>query len=194
MTPESQELLGRWPLAASFNLQFDHTAVIAGAYKGAVLELLHDLYPSARFVGYEPQLWAYKQAVERCPYATIFPVALGTRTGLATMGEYGTDAASFNRIGEKWRVHEEAVMVDARVLLSPYPDVELFVCNMEGYEFELLHYLRSFGWLSNVKQLALQFHFGLGNDDSYQDIQNWLQDTHECVERVGHSWEHWRLK
>lgn len=156
LNQELQDLEDRWHIASilkSLITADAPTIVVAGAYKGLVVDYLATLYPSAPVLGYEPQGWAYEVARERNSIhknAKIYPYGLGVETkDSVPMGEFSTDACSFlEDSGERGFGNLE----DAALHLGP--GVDLLVINMEGYEYKLLPYLLRFA----PKALAVQFH------------------------------------
>lgn len=196
LSTDSEALADRWPLVYDFDLKPGQVALIAGAYKGAVMKLLGELYGCA-VLGYEPQLWAAERAEALLQPTSLRwflrPYAIGDRNGVFPMGEFHTDACSFVRLGEEWREHGEGTMREAGDALDDegLTSIALAVLNMEGYEYTLLPHLKKIGWLDRIDRMALQFHTGLGNDGNHGDIQSMLWRTHRLVKRVGSSWEYW---
>lgn len=174
-----KELAATWPLAFMFNLALGEEAVVAGAYKGKLMELLARLYPDARIIGFEPQPWAWEEAVARLQPPFLFNnvelhcYAIGTKEGLQPMGEWGTDACSFVNVGEHARAHGEGMMHDADEALTKvigHGPIGLMILNMEGYEFELLAWLLHTGWLNRTFRLAVQWHLDLNNTYGARDM------------------------
>src|SRR3989304_10112589 len=99
------QLIKDWPLALQFDLPEDSVVVVAGAYRGLVMELLRHLYPTCKLWGFEPQEWAAHDAAERLrkfdprvPWS-ILPYGLGVEDATLQLGEWHTDAASFIHTG-----------------------------------------------------------------------------------------------
>lgn len=183
LSPESAALLERWPLARAFHLQRDDPALVVGAYKGDVMVLLHELY-GARPIGYEPQVWAADIAQKRAgEYGIVHPYALGEKSGMFQMGEFGTDACSFFRTT---RESAGAMMEEA---VAEFDDKGLRHCalaviNIEGYEFALLPHLLMNNALQPIPKIAIQWHLNLAPEFDRERAQAILADlerTHVCV-------------
>lgn len=197
-TIRSQDLLDRWPLAKEFSLTEDSEVLVAGAYKGAVCRLLAEMYDCCGY-GFEPQRWAYEEAMKEVAEFhswLILPFGLGTplyRGGIP-MGEWGTDACGVHRVGQREQGH--GWFVDAKPLLDALvmggEGFDLFVCNMEGFEFELLPYLAIKRWIEPIKKIAIQWHHGIsGKDDRYPHLQVMLDKTHDLVIDDAPKWQYW---
>lgn len=184
------ELAGNWPLCFDFDLKPGSKVVVAGAYKGKLIDLLTDLYTCICY-GYEPQVWAAMEATERLKkkggYATIHPYGLGVDDVELPMGEFHTDACSFVRWGPGTREQGTGWTREATKELSKYfpgdAHIDLAVINMEGYEFVLLPYLIDTGWLDRIDRLAIQWHLDLNLWDS-QDMDDLLAIMEERGHKV----------
>jgi hypothetical protein len=201
-----RQLGSNWPLYRKFNLDESSLVVVAGAYQGIVMQLLADAYAPNMIMGYEPQVWAATKARERLAAydnCRVVGYGLGIAEGVFDMGEYFTDACSFVNVGEGSREHGAGFMKDAAERLKIiatvsklYPersdDIDLFVMNMEGYEFELLPYLLETGILANhVRKLAVQWHHGFGNDNNYEELLERLDNIYTRVVDEAPSWIYW---
>lgn len=199
MNQDTTDLLTRWPLALQLDLQPGEKVIVVGAYKGLTIDLLDTLYPDLRFIGYEPQGWAWEEAVRRLSQRlgsrlTLYPYAIGAEAGERMMWEHDTDAASFYRTDQRLvgtvnvrDVHEEMWKWELT-----HDRSDMLLMNCEGAEFELLPILIEQGVVKCMRQLVLQFHMGLGNDDGYIDICKSLLKTHRCL-RADKDW-HWWVK
>lgn len=177
MNPELEDLLERWPMGRSFNLPEKSTIIVVGAYKGITMELLDDLYHPARIVGFEPQLWAQTEAVLRLvnrDNCTVLPFGLGDKTTRLPMGEFYTDACSFINVGPGSREQGEGQIAEALDIFNAMNlwVVDLMVMNIEGYEFQLLPYLRKMKILNRINRIAIQWHPGLNDDLPSTDDMN----------------------
>lgn len=186
-----RELLKVWPMGWQFGLPPHSVCVVAGAYKGRVMDLLHQVYKPARILGYEPQPWALERArarVGHLPSCELYPYGLGTVDGTFEMGEWETDACSF--------VNHVRVMGmgELRRIETVFPTevIDLAVINMEGYEFNLLPHMVEQGMMDRWLRLAVQFHHGFGNDAVYPELRRMLARTHDVVIDQAPQWVYWR--
>ncbi len=125
------------------------------------MRLLAEMYPEHRLIlGFEPQ----SPASVRCYEATKkYPRMIVCNSGLLAdkriheklpMGEFGTDACSM--LGAS-REQGEGIFTDAYVNLAHDAPFDLFVMNLEGYEYQLLWYLAQKG-PGYIRSFAVQFH------------------------------------
>jgi FkbM family methyltransferase len=181
---------------ASFNFCTEDVAIVAGAYKGDTIAFLRGLY-NMKVVGFEPQTWAFDYADDQFAQdhaVRVYPYGIGTKNGRVRMGEWGTDACSFVP-DPAARTHGEGEMCDFAEVVGAIAwlrdGCDLAVFNMEGYEYELLPYMASFGYLAKVNHLVIQFHdMDLQEGRIYSDTQRLLERTH--VRKWEHAnWAHW---
>lgn len=177
--------------------------MVAGAYKGKVMQLLADMYPDYGIIlGFEPQPWARFQAEYRLKeykWAIVEDYGIGTKTGTFTMGEWETDGCSFVNIGESALQHGEGRLVDAVDIFDTFgfreeTPLDLAVFNMEGYEFDLLPYMIEKELMQYVKRIAVQFHHGFGNDFDFQETLKGLSLTHKLVIDEMPQWGYWERR
>lgn len=184
MHDDCQVLLEQWSLAKKFGLPPNSTVFIIGAYQGLAMELLDEVYHPRHLVGFEPQLWAVENATKRLQGRnyTLFPAGLGIEKGTFPMGEYHTDGCSFINTGPDSRTFGEGQLWDANetlIILNP-PKIDLMIINIEGYEWYLLPYLQENGWLDRIDRLAVQWHYGLGEDPrDDHDLANYVDKIQE---------------
>lgn len=177
MNQECAELIERWPLILDFALPEHSNVVVVGAYKGLAMEALANLYPTCRIAGFEPQSWAFEEANERLadyPNARVANIGLGVKDDLLDMGEWHTDAASFVNTGPDSRLHNAQYIGEADKCLrdiAGFEHIDLMICNIEGYEYTLIPYLRDKGWLTRIDRLAVQWHL-FPQQDLDEDIMN----------------------
>lgn len=189
------ELIATWPLCQLFRLQPGDRAVVAGSYKGKVIQALLELYPGIHVDGFEPQRWANEEATQRLkPYQptiawTIYPFALGDQTRQnVPMGEFGTDACSFINVGPQAREHGAGDMVDVVDALNVIGGrVDLMVLNCEGYEYRLIRHMITAKLLPSIKRLAIQWHVGLSGNGDLQ-AEEW--DVDQLLNSVGFTADH----
>lgn len=174
MREELEALLERWPLGARLDLPANSNVVIVGAYKGITMELIDELYHPELIIGYEPQPWAFKVALEVVMAhgnMEVYNLALGDKAQLVEMGEWETDACSLVNKGPQARKHGQAMMVPADWSLSLINHIDLMIMNIEGYEYTLLPYMRAHDILRKTERLAVQWHLDLapGLDEDMMD-------------------------
>lgn len=196
VTPDIKELLDIWPMGWTFDLPEDSAVVVAGSYKGRVLDLINQVYNPGRIYGFEPQKWAYEIANERMAYAKNvlnLNVAIGITSGEFKMGEWGTDGCSF--INTEVRVSGIGNMID---IATAFPNemipIHLAIFNMEGYEFDLLPYMIQNQMMGNWHRFAVQFHHNFGNDHGYSELLKNMAKTHEIIIDNAPQWIYWRKK
>ena len=186
MNKECEELLERWPLAKAFDLPPNSITIVVGAYQGLAMELLSELYNPKHLIGFEPQKWAVDEAISRLNGRnyTLFPAGLGVAKGTFPMGEWHTDACSFINTGPGSRYQGTGELWDADetlTILLP-SKIDLLIMNIEGYEWSLLPYLQEKGWLDKIDRLAVQWHYGLGEDPkSDKDVSDYI----DKIEQTG---------
>lgn len=189
-SPEDiRELAAVWPLCFEFKLHPGARMLVAGAYKGKVIQLLADMYPDYGTIwGLDPQTWALGQAQIRLDgYRDIVlhNIGIGAKHGQFTMGEWETDACSFVNIGENARTSGKGDLVLAESVFKECGftkyGLDLAVFNMEGYEFDLLPYLIEKELINHIDRLAVQFHHGFGNDFDFPETKKALSLTHRLT-------------
>lgn len=163
---EIQDLTDNWHLAHMLYVPAGATVVVAGAYRGKVMEYMLRTFPSiGQIHGYEPQIWAAKEAkaaVSAWPNAYVHPYALGSKTAASQpMGEFNTDGCSFlggqrdQGVGDLNDVYHEF----NQEYFKPN-GIDLAIFNMEGYEYVLVPYMLDhlFSGQGQPRSLAIQFH------------------------------------
>jgi len=177
---EKLELQCNWPLNR------DSVVVIAGAFRGTVAKAYTDKYNCHLYL-YEPQPWAYDHLVRRFngnPKVRMFNYGLGVKSGVALVREYGTDACSFIEANADSQKLSDCQLVDVAIVLPPKIDV--FVCNMEGYEHLLLPYMSEKGLLNRIQYILCQIHGG-----SRTDLNAVMNKTHRGGEWIPGGWALW---
>jgi len=192
VTEDIKELLDVWPMGWTFDLPPESTVVVAGSYKGRVLDLIDQVYSPSGIYGFEPQKWAFDIANERTKdLSNIYNhnYAIGAKSGVFPMGEWETDACSFvNHVREQG----SGVMREIDTFFPSTFQVDLAIFNMEGYEFDLLPYMIEKGMMNHWKRFAVQFHHGFGNDSKWTDLFEKMTETHEIVIDNYPQWVYWR--
>lgn len=179
---------------AALELRPDSTIVVAGAYKGDTIAFLTKIYPDANIFGFEPQEWAYKICLYRFEHnfrVSVFNYGLGIKAGMFPMGEFGNDACSFvpdpaartQGLGEMRKIDD--VFNGLKILQK---DIDLILFNVEGYEYELIPYMKDKKLLERVRLLVVQLH---DLDRSrVEQLELMLSLSHQKVWSFG-SWPHW---
>ncbi len=184
-----------------FPLTADSQIWIAGAYQGIQVRFFAQTY-GCHIRGFEPQIMAVKTYLEPIDYPklTIHNFGLGDKDGTFPMTLPATDGCSFldtNTAGPVPGPLITAQMVDtARFLrLNKIKNVDLFLMNMEGYEFTLLPYLMEKKLIERFDLLMVQFHLGWDTQARYGQIRADLEQTHELWwEYRTPAWVVWKRK
>ena len=73
--------------------------------------------------------------------------------------------------------------------------IDLMKINIEGGEYDLLDYLLEIGWVSNIRDIQVQFHDFIPDAKiRMAEIQKRLSITHELTYQYIFVWENWKLK
>lgn len=163
MKQDLEVLAEVWPMCRQFDLQPGNVVIVAGCFTGKVMDLLLNLYPGIRIYGFDPQIWAIDKAAERLQEFSgqwsLFSHGLGTEDATIKMYDYETDACST----DEFDTHKPSFIGVFRDFNEVMRNlnigyINLFVMNMEGYEFTLLPYLFEKDWLVYIEKLAIQWH------------------------------------
>lgn len=179
-TDELRDLARTWPMFAEVRLPKNATVVIAGAYKGKLIEFMVEAFPQIKHIyGFEPTVWAWTAARERLKALRADNKAwsMGAnltghvyRFGLLAdystdvhelpMFEFETDAQSLiENTDHPDKPQGTGLFVGVEEGLSVVDgDIDLFILNMEGYEWKLLPFMFDRLLLGRIKSLAVQFH------------------------------------
>lgn len=184
-----------WPIGRQLVIPDGGTVVIAGAYRGRYMHYVAERYPKAGLIlGFEPQQKACKEAARRiAKYNNCFVIceALGTCTEYPkAMGKSGTDGCSFISSEEPI---EKVQMIEFSEAMKrhDFPNIDCFICNMEGYEYTLLGHLFNLDIHKHIKSMAVQFHSNDGIPDREKLIGVILDEYYgEPIESPG--WYYWR--
>lgn len=178
-------VLANMPLAGG-------VAVIAGAYKGDTMAFLAEHHPDLAIFAFEPQLWAVDKIRERnIPNVRTFPYGLGIDNRRdAMLYEHDTDAASFINIPGA-RTFGIVELKDARGVFGflGLTSIDLFLMNIEGYEYQLLPYLIEYGL--PVKRWVVQFHHIGKYDEEFAACLGALNGAGFVGTPLGKGWEYW---
>lgn len=150
-----------WKMSGALVLPDKPRIAVAGAFEGRLMRLLAEMYPQHDLIiGFEPQRWAAENCGRNtAQYANTVVVPMGLLADkrvreTISLGEYGTDACS--ALGAP-REQGDGIFSDAYTLLDEWAPFDLFVMNMEGFEYRLLEYLANKG-PTYIRQFAVQFH------------------------------------
>lgn len=220
ISDDVKELLNTWPIGWTFDLPSDATVIVAGSYKGRVMDLIDQVYSPKRIIGFDPAPWACEVAADRMvardlhsdfiPRGNNYEIhqyGIGTQTGVFPMGEWETDGCSFVHVGGDSREQGRGEMREMVAALDELNigHVDLVIFNMEGYEFNLLPYMLDAGMLGIRKgskvalscafdRLCVQFHHGFGNDGDWPATRERIEQTHEVQVDNYPQWISWRAR
>lgn len=206
-SPEIQELADIWPCGFLFKLSPGANIIVAGAYRGRVMELLATLYPDyGRLIGFEPQDNALAVAAKRLDSLglkhELYNYGIGTQDGTLPMYEYGAEFAGFVNsdpaLARTEVAYGQGQIFEFSSVLSKInlSRIHLLLLNMEGYEFELLPHLvnSNLFYDGKIERLCMQVHW---LDQSQAVIQrfdasiNHIQHTHKRVFDELPQWGFW---
>lgn len=182
--PDLVQLAKDWELSDHLRLPSGSRIAVAGAYQGKLIRLLAEMFPDyARIEGWEPQQEMAQKASDNIKHIRSVAVTnIGLLAGPGTvelpMGEYGTDACSV--LGGE-RQQGVGIFYDAVTVLdrSGILTCDLFVMNMEGYEYKLLPYLLEHYRECPINSFAVQFHVKYAPDrDEVNDLLNRMKDRY----------------
>lgn len=179
---------------------------IVGGYQGRTTVALVEEWPEITFSVFEPQKWAYDQAVlATLKYPNIhnynFGLANPGHAGSLPLGEWHTDAASmFHQAKERNWANGYGDFVDVKDIVPSNGDVIwLATINCEGGEFVLLPRLIETGQITQFKWLLIQWHAVYVTKEACDQLKMALNASHEIVIPLGVpadrcSWTLWRSR
>ncbi len=188
--PDLAELDRIWPLGRQLNIPDGGKVLVAGAYRGRYMDYVCSRYNPRLVVGYEPQPLEARDArkrllkhIDKCE-CLIFSEGLGVHDCLVTMRNWGTDGCSIDLSDPKHLVK----LTGINSVLFTHGAFDLFICNMENYEYCLLPYLVGSDQMEKIRSLAVQFH-----DDDNHGTRD-LMDRHygAPVYSDWPTWMYWR--
>jgi len=167
--PDLAELDRIWPLGGQLVVPDGGRVLVAGAYKGRYMDYVLTLYKPETVIGYEPQKSAIVIAQERLS-------KYGDRVRLVNRGVGVHDCwVMMSGMDDGFHTSGFSGQFDTR-LESPITwlsePVNLFICNIEGFENFLLPYLILSGWIESVRSLAIQFHNDIPNRRVWDALVN----------------------
>jgi FkbM family methyltransferase len=186
---------------AAFPLSTESQVWIAGAYAGIQVRHFAHTY-GCHIRAFEPQTDAYNRYLVPIDYPklTLHNVGLGIQDGTFEMVRPETDGCSFlmsDQQGDVGGPRITAQMVDtARFMRShKIKAVDLFLVNMEGYEFTLLPYLIEKKLIGRFNLFLIQFHTSWASPEAFQSLRDALAETHDLWwEYRGSAWSVWKRK
>lgn len=179
MTPERRaDLIQHWHICYDFNLKPGDVVLVAGCYEGDVMELLLDLYPGIVIHGFDPQTWATKRAYDKLTEQNfeqgnqytqhnwyVHHYGLADKDCVIPMYDWYTDACTVDVTPENVsKPTEYGVFKEFNTAIHDcdIDHIDLFVCNMEGYEYVLFNHINH-EWLASysqhqIRKLCVQWH------------------------------------
>lgn len=156
-----EELDRIWPLGKQLVVPDGGTVLVAGAYEGRYMDYICTRFKPKIVLGFEPQADKANQAemrLARHHYASrVFMYGIGVHDCLAYMEQTGTDGCRV-QIGNSPNAAKAVTLRSVDSILDVHGPIDLFICNMEGYEIPLLAYLCVTARFKEIKSLAVQFH------------------------------------
>lgn len=190
-----------WPLCNSFDLKPGSVVVVAGCFTGKVMDLLLTMYPGIYVHGFDPQSWAIDRARERLQEShsnqtyQLHSYAFGVDDCLLRMYDWETDACST----DPWDTHKPSDIGVFRNYMSVMtelflPSIDLFVMNMEGYEFTLLNSLVEREDIKFIRKLAVQWHLHHRAPQQMNELIDVMSQTHNLVSDQRPQWTYHELR
>jgi FkbM family methyltransferase len=149
---------------------------------------MHVFEPVHRFA--EKLRWRFRHN----PLVTVHECGLASKDEKATMF-MGADGTSIFR-----RASAETVTIELREAATyltglGIDHVDLMKINIEGGEYDLLDHLIASDWITNIREVQVQFHdFVPDAQRRMAAIKEKLQATHQLTYEYPFVWENWRLK
>lgn len=163
-----------WPMGKMLGLCIPEggNVLVAGAYEGRYMDYVLTRFKPGKVYGFEPQKEKAKIArarlqarhplkhpSERYNRILVTEYGLGTHDCEVTMRNTGTDGCRVSGFPDGDPDEEPASLMNIDYFFAGFmPIVDLFICNMEGFEIQLLSYLIGSGEIERIRALAVQFH------------------------------------
>lgn len=166
------------------------------------MDLLLTMYPGIVVYGFDPQQWAIDRASARLSTShelesyKLFGYGLGVEDAVLKMYDWETDACTV----DEWDTHkpsELGIFRDYTTVMTKLliPSVDLFVMNMEGFEFTLLpHLINEIKAVYFIKQLVVQWHLHDRPQSEMDNIIYQLSKTHKLQWDQRPQWTHHILR
>jgi len=177
-----------------WKLNPESKVVIAGAYKGIVAMNYWERWQPYLYL-FEPQDWAcdiLREQFKDKPKVSIGEYGLGIEDGKFKMGKFGTDGCSFSADCNQ-RGTGRLRKIDTVFEAFGLSHVDLFVMNMEQYEFKLLPYMFEQGMIKTVDKFLVQFH-GCQSQETMEYIRKGMMKTHNFTDPGIGCWSIWEKR
>lgn len=181
-------------LVRTLPLDAHSLAWVAGAHEGEQVRMLLDAYGCSVWA-FEPQVQAFTrmQSTIRDARVKMFNIGLGESTERREMCQMGTLGATYILDGTPSQTTQMTDAVEVMRWKDTPESIDLFLMNMEGYEFVLLPYLMNTGLISRFTRLLVQFHLASRASWIYPLLLKRLENTHREVweyrDRLWTLWE-----
>ena len=156
--PDLQELDRIWPLGQKLVVPDGGRVLVAGAYEGRYMDYICSRFEPGLVIGFEPQLVAATRARQRLEKhgesALVISEGIGVHDCMVTFESHGTDGCKVGSVDASRLQYLRGI--DS--VLFQFGPLDLFICNMESYEYALLPYLVGSDQIGRIKSLAVQFH------------------------------------
>jgi FkbM family methyltransferase len=177
-----------------YNFSLNSTSVIfdIGSFDGEYFNVMYAKY-KCTIHAFEPVESFYLQTNVNLPQKIkLNNFALGKENSTFTIAIAGNASSAFlegNRIECK-KVNFTDYIRDNKV-----ETIDLLKVNCEGGEYELLETIISSGYIKNISNIIVQFHY-LSDEPEVrrQIIVDALEKTHDVVFSYSFVWEGWKLK
>lgn len=169
-------------LVRSLPLTADSLAWVAGAHEGEQVRMLLDTY-GCNVWAFEPQVNPYAQMVKEIQSDKLraYNFGLGDITESRPMSGRGMGATYLLNSG----ITQITQVVDIVSFMNkrdiPVWRVDLFLMNVEGYEYVLLPYMIRTGLIKRFDRLLVQFHPVYRYDTTMEYIFEHMKSTHNLV-------------
>lgn len=184
-----------------FDLPPKANIVVVGCYEGKSMDLIRNVYPDyERLIGYDLQYDAIVSANRRFSYTDnvyLNAFGLGSKSiqGKIRPNQYGSVNATLMLGGSATGPECDLVQADTALGMAfGNNKIDLMVINIEGFEIELLPYLKDTGWLDKIERIAVQFHPSITtNEVALHSVYAYgLGPTHRIVIDQFPQWVYWK--
>lgn len=184
----------------AFEYQITDPGVVldVGSYNGEFIDYIRPKY-GCGIHAFEPQREKFSNILKKYAYdPLVWPYNVALEDRMAESSIYGHDnGKSFYRdvdesLAETVRIRDIWDFIRSFKL----PKIDILKMNCEGSEYPILERLASVGFLGNVRNIVVQFHFLQADmEERYNRIVEKLSETHERkFNCVNSHWEWWVSK
>lgn len=177
-----------------YNFSLNSTSVIfdVGSFDGEYFNAMYTRY-QCTIHAFEPVESFYLQTNVDLPQRIkLNNFALGKENSTFTIAMAGNSSSAFL---EGDRIECKKVNFADYIQDSKVETIDLLKVNCEGGEYELLETILSSGYIKNVDNLIVQFHYLSDEPEARrQAIVDALEKTHDVVFSYPFVWEGWKLK